>query len=351
LHVTDEDVWDYGEALRALAKEKDFLHIKFLRLWDLLGHSPPPGNGEIDRIYYFTHASCIRRELALRYGDNKYNPCQAIKNDPDTLATYQGYKKFLASDLAQDEWVSSASAKERKMHFALIAKEMLVRGRMFAVAIREKMGDCVRLSIHPSENRTKLSISLVPQGRGSLGYTPWHSCVAVELDGTYRTGHAADFRESYDLVYRNGRPHHFRARSDLFNWGPIDVDFQFLYPCGMIIRPKKTESPTPRPCSCTIPMRKVRAWSNIFSPVVLRGFRHISDEDTFIETAAEMGELLPWFFGTIKKFKDNGRTDGANDPVDSNEALPMHYDGTFKMIEKTDPVTGEVTKVQTPPNF
>lgn len=321
-----------------------------MRLWDLLDHAQPHDDGQGDRLYYLTHAACIRRELALRYGDSKYDPSEAIKNDPDTLATYMGYKKFLASDLAQETWVVAASGKEKKARFAEIAKQMLVRGRMYANAIRESMGDCVRLSIHPSQGKTKLSISLTPQARGNLGYTPWHSCVAVELDGTYRTGHAADFRDTYDLVYRNGRPHHFRARSELFNWD-IDVDFEFLYPCGLIIRTTPSSTQKKRPCACKIPMQKVRALSNTFSPVVCRDFRPVTEEEAFIEQPQEMGELLPSFFGTIEKVRDNGHDNTTGNPAKSKEPLPIHSDGTFKMIEQRNRETGVMEKVQQPPIY
>ncbi|TLD19038.1 hypothetical protein E2P81_ATG01766 [Venturia nashicola] len=350
LHVTDEEVWDYGEALRAIAEEKQFHHIIFVRLWDLLDHARPQVDGHGDRIYYLTCAACIRRELALRYGESEYDPSGAIKNDPDILATYIGYKKFLASDLAHENWVVAASVKEKKVHFAEIAKEMLIRGRMYANAIRERMSDCVRLSIHPSQDKTKLSVSLIPQDQGNLGYTPWHSCVAVELDGTYRTGHAAEFRDTHDLVYRNDRPHHFGARSELFRWS-IDVDFEFLYPCGLIIRPSLSSKQKKRPCVCTIPMQKVRAHSNTFSPVVCRNFRPVTDEEAFIEQAEEMGELLLWFFGIIEKVRDNGRDNTVGNPAKSNEALPMHFDGTFKLVEQTDGKTGVVKKIQQPPTY
>lgn len=321
-----------------------------MRLWDLLDHRQPQVDGHGDRIYYLTHAPCIRRELFLRYGESEYDPSEAIKNDSDTLATYMGYKKFLASDLAQEKWVAAVSGKERKARFAEIAKEMLIRGRMYANAIRESMSDCVRLSIHPSQDKTKLSISLIPQARGKLGYTPWHSCVAVELDGTYRTGHAAEFRDNYDIVYRNGRPHHFRARSELFRWD-IDVDFEFLYPCGLVIHPPLSSTQKKRPCACKVPMQKLRALSNTFSPVVCRDFRPIIDEEAFIEQAEEMGEVLPWFFGIIEKVRDNRRDNIAGNPAKSNEPLPMHFDGIFKMVEQRNYETGSVKKVQRPPTY
>lgn len=129
--------------------------------------------------------------------------------------------------------------------------------------------------------------------------------MAVELDGTYRTSYATEFRDTHNLVYRYSRPHYFRAKSELFNWD-IDVNYKFLYPYGLIIRPSSSSTRKKRPCACKISMRKVRALSNTFSPVVCRYFRPVTDEEVFIKQGEEMGEVLLYFFGTIEKVRDNG---------------------------------------------
>lgn len=61
-------------------------------------------------------------------------------------------------------------------------------------------------------------------------------------------------------------------------------------------------------------------------------------KEPFVETAEGTGELLSWFFGIIKKVKDNGRVDGANNLASSNEALATHY------IDRRYSVTGKVGK-------
>ena len=112
-----------------------------------------------------------------------------------------------------------------------------MRLQAFATAIEEKYGDRVRLSIHSSTGQAMLPIPLIPQTKTGLLMTPWHSCIAVGVDGSFKSVHAEELRDTFDLILRNGRPHYFREKSDLFRFGEMKVDFDHLYPCGLMIRP------------------------------------------------------------------------------------------------------------------
>ncbi|KAJ5831823.1 hypothetical protein N7474_000134 [Penicillium riverlandense] len=354
LGVSDDTVWDYGEALRKMAIENELHHIKFIRLFELLEH---PGfhseSSESAKASYLAHANCLRRELMYSFGDPTFDADEAIKTDTDTCLTYRGYIKFLTKDLAHQEENQLMSKRSRQAHIAQTARQMIVRGKMFAAAIKANRKDYVRLSIHQSAGEKKLSISLIPQVRGALGYTPWHSSVAVGLDGSYRTVHAEDVRDTHDLIFKNGQPYYFREKSDIFNWvdDGLSVKFEHLYPCGLIIRPADIDNVNPPPSLRSIPMRKVRKLSNGMSPIILRGFSETLDEELYVEKAEELGTLLPWSFGIIQKVRDAGRSDKMGNNVTSNEAMPMHFDGMFKFEEVQDPVTGETTKVQRPPGY
>ncbi|RHZ57242.1 isocyanide synthase xanB [Aspergillus thermomutatus] len=354
LGVPDETVWEYGEALRRMAVEKELRHVKFIRLFELLEHPwIPLTSAEQAKSYYLAHAQCLRRELMYRFEDRSFDADAAIRNDNDTCLTYRGYIKFLTKDLAPQMDMQYTSKKARAAHVAQIARSMIVRGKMFAAAIKANRGDYVRLSIHESNGARKLSISLVPQARGALGYTPWHSSIAVGADGTYRTVHAEDVRETHDLVYKNGQPYYFREKSKLFDWveDGLRVKFEHLYPCGLIIQPSDIDDSRPPPSIRDLPMHKVRQISNVLSPVVLRGFRETLEEELYVQKASELGTILPWSFGIIQKVRDAGRNDKMGNNVTSNEAMPMHFDGMFKFEEETDPVTGEVKRVQKPPGY
>ena len=354
LGVPDETVWDYGERLREMAVEKGLHHIKFIRLFELLEHPWfQTTSHEAAKAFYLAHASCLRRELMYVFGDPTFDADEAIKTDNDTCLTYRGYIKFLTKDLAHQEDTKSLSKRARQTQIAQTARQMIVRGKMFAAAIRANRKDYVRLSIHESAGEKKLSVSLIPQARGSLGFTPWHASVAIGLDGSYRTVHAEDVRDTHDLIYKNGQPYFFRERSDLFDWAAdgLSVKFEHLYPCGLIIRPANIDNINPPPSIRVIPMKKVRQLSHGMSPVILRGFADTLEEDLYVKAASDMGTILPWSFGIIQKVRDTGRSDKMGNNVTSNEAMPMHFDGMFKFEEVTDPETGETKKVQRPPGY
>lgn len=337
-----------------MAVEKDLHHVKFIRLFELLENPCfKADTPEAAKSSYLAHASCLRRELMYTFGDPTFDADEAIKTDNDTCLTYRGYIKFLTKDLAHQDLAESLSKRARQTQIAQTARQMIIRGKMFAAAIKANRKDYVRLSIHESVGEKKLSVSLIPQTRGALGFTPWHASVAVGVDGSYRTVHAEDVRETHDLIYKNGQPYYFREKSEIFDWAQdgVSVKFEHLYPCGLIIRPADIDNVNPPPSIRAIPMHKVRKLSNGMSPVILRGFRETLEEDLYVKAASELGTILPWSFGIIQKVRDAGRSDKMGNNVTSNEAMPMHFDGMFKFVEVTDAVTGETKKVQRPPGY
>lgn len=274
----------------------------------------------------------------------------ARKSVSDVQLTHAKYLEFLKQDLAFNEQYLAKSEDEKATMIAETAKKMMGRWQAFAAALKATRTDYVRLSIHDSSGEDKLSMALVPQAeRGDLGKTPWHSCIVVELDGSFKTvqSHTID-QETHELVHHKGQPYFYRHKSDLFNWttDDLNVTFEHQYPSGLIVRSADNASMT------KIPMQKVRALSNTFSPIVLRGFSNTTEEETFIASADRLGQVLVWpQYGVMAKVKDAGRDSTEANNVTSNEAMPMHFDGIFKYKDVTDPVTGEVTKVLNPPKY
>ena len=345
-------VWEYGEALRQIAVDHKLQHLRFIRVVDILEHDQcPTDDPKSAKEFYLTHAPCFRRELILRFGDPTFDPRAAIKSDMDVCSTYRGYIRFLSKDLAHRFTSHSKSAKEAAS--TPIARAMISRGQVFASAIRNQRGSYVRLSIHPSKNSRKLSVPLIPNGQtAGIGHTPWHSSIAVGADGSYCATHADQVRNTHDLIFKDGRPYCFRERSELFDWGSdgLEVIFEHLYPCGLIIRPVVTDDQDP-PSIRLIPMRKVRKLSANLSPVILRGFGDTHKEEVFIETATKLGRITTWSENIIVKVRDSGRQDKQNNNVKSNEAMPMHFDGMFRFKHEVDPVTGEEVRVQDIPRY
>ena len=184
--------------------------------------------------------------------------------------------------------------------------------------------------------------------------SPWHASIAVGVDGSFRTVHAGDVRETHDLIYKDGRPYHFREKSPLYDFGGIKVTFEHLYPCGLVIRPSATSEA--KPSFRDLDMKKVRGLAETQSPVVLRGFAETTERELFISRAHELGDVQKWTFGELQEVKDGKRNDKLGNNVTSTEAMPMHYDGMFKFVNQKDAdgndmkdAEGKEIKVQKPP--
>ncbi|KAI0456410.1 Pyoverdine/dityrosine biosynthesis protein-domain-containing protein [Xylaria acuta] len=338
--VSEEVVWEYGEALRAMAARNELRNIKFIRLWDLLEHPGRRFDQEDRRgakAYYLEHATCIRRELIHRYGDAQFDASAAVKTDKDWATTHAVYVGVLARKATESP--------------ESLATQMIYRGKAYGAALRANLPDYVRLSIHDSTGKGKFSLALIPnaQEKGSVGLMPWRSVIAVDADGSYRTVYPDQVRDTHELIYKDRKPYFFRVKSDLFDWSSsgLQVDIEHLYPCGIIVRPVNRST-----SMRLIPMQKVRHLSNHFSPVVLRGFSDTTDEDLWVEKGHELGKILTWALtGTIFKVVNTRDDSKMANNVTSNEPLPMHFDGVFKFEDREDPVTGEVKKVLSPPGY
>jgi hypothetical protein len=356
--ISDEEVWEYSTGVRDMIVEKDLQYVDTLRIVDILGTHEEKGS-DLTKEEYLVHAGCYRRELVAMYAPKDFDGREAVRTDKDICMTFKGYIKFLTKDLAHSELRKKMEkTKNPKKMFSKemekLAYHMLYRGKAFAAAIATKCKGYVRLSIHPSIGETKLSVPLIPPPEGSPLMTPWHASVVVGVDGSFRLAHADEVKDTHDLVYRNGRPYHWRERSELYDFGELKVEFEHLYPCGLIIRP--APGATTSPSFREVDVQKIRKLAQMQSPVVLRGFTETTDRDLFISRAYEMGTVLPWTFGVLQEVKDHGRKDKAYNNVVSNEAMPMHYDGMFKFITQKDEngedmkdENGKEIKINVPP--
>ena len=187
-------------------------------------------------------------------------------------------------------------------------------------------------------------MSLIPQ----LGrfVTPWHGSLVRAVDGTITMSHAAKVPAlTHDLVYEEGRPSYFRERSPLFDWPGMELDFNYIYPTGIIITPRdKSVQYSFR----DVDMKKVRGLSEACSPVVLRGFKDTTDVETFEGQTYNAGEPAPWTFGLRQAVKDAGSKDPKASTVTSTEAMPMHYDGFFFFKKEIDENGNEKTVSKVP---
>ncbi|KAJ4985687.1 Spore wall maturation protein DIT1-like protein 3 [Stagonosporopsis vannaccii] len=349
LGVSDLTVWAYGQTLRQLTKTKGYTHVEFARLKDLLGVASL--RDDIDGMTYAATAPSIRLALMHRYGtfslDSITNESY-VKDDENKRLTYCGYLKFLSLDLADTYPIGPGRTKSAfKRGIEVIAKSMLKRGEAFALAVRENFPDHVRLSIHPSTGENKISINVLPVQKV---LTPWHSAVAIMVDGTVIAGQRKSFEEdaNMELVYEDGRPSYFRERSELYQWSSsASVEFEPMYPCGIMIRPSNGAKSL---AIQDIDAQKVRQLAEVNSPVILRGFAQTKDRDAYVAKSYEMGVPTPWKFGLVLEVKDCGAEGQGLNNVLSQEWMPFHFDGMFKTQKHTRD-DGSEFLVPNPPRF
>lgn len=349
LGVPDHTVWTYGQSLRKLVKVKGYNHIEFSRLRDLLG--VPYLRDENDDMAYAATAPSVRLALMHRYGAFNWDAMtneSYVNKDENKRLTYCGYLKFLSIDLANSFPVGPGRTKSAfKRGVEVIAKSMLKRGEAFARAVRENYPDHVRLSIHPSTGEDKISINVLPVQQVM---TPWHSTVAILLDGTVLAGQRKSFESdaNLELVYEDGRPSYFREKSHLFQWNvPAPVTFEPIYPCGLLIQPSEGNQSLGIQ---DIDAQKVRQLAELNSPIILRGFAHTKDRDAYVAKSYEMGVPTPWKFGLVLEVKDRGSEGQGLNNVLANEWMPFHFDGLFKTQKRTRD-DGSDYLVPNPPRF
>lgn len=347
--MPDHVVWKYGHALRQLKKAKGFGHIEFAKVKDLLGI--PTLREDMNDMAYAAAAPSIRLALMNRYSNLNWDAAineSFANSDQNKRLTYCGYLKFLSSDLASIYPIGLGRTKSAfKKGIEIIAKSMLKRGEAFSRAVRENYPDHVRLSIHPSTGEDKISVNILPLQKA---ITPWHSTVAVMVDGTILAGQRKTFEEDADmeLVYEDGRPCHFRERSQLYQWDCApSVTFEPLYPCGTLIRPSTNIKAV---AIEEVDAQKVRELAQHNSPVILRGFAQTTNRDAFLAKSYELGIPTSWKFGLILEVKDRGAEGQGLNNVLSQEWMPFHFDGMFK-TQKRIREDGSGYLVPNPPRF
>ncbi|KAF2759536.1 Clavaminate synthase-like protein [Pseudovirgaria hyperparasitica] len=347
LGVPDKTVWSYGQHLRAIAASRGYTNIEFARLKDLLGMDIL--EEDMDEMSYQATASSVRLALMNKFGRPAWENLkpESLKEDENRLLTYCGYLKFLQTDLATQHVVGENLSKSRyKKGIEKIAKAMLRRGEAFAKAVRENFPQHIRLSIHPSTGEDKISINTLPLTTTTV--TPWHTCIAINVDGSIRAGPRHSFEQDPDLelVEEAGHLSHFRQKSPLYDWGTAKVVFEHQYPCGLIIRPTTGAKLSMQ----DVPGLKLRKLAEQNSPVIVRGFNGTRNRDLFVDKASEIGKPQKWKFGLVLEVKDKGSESGGLNNVLSQEWMPFHFDGLFK-TEKVEEPDGTLRVVPQPPKF
>jgi alpha-ketoglutarate-dependent taurine dioxygenase len=336
LGVSDEVVWQYGNKLEEMAKSSGLSNIQFLHLGDVLGHEA----GIWTKEYTTAHSPCLRRELQYRYADASSN--SGFDGGGDAV------RDFISRML-------SPSEAEQQSHLGAALRK---RWDAYASMIEASKPEFIQLSAYDfgaAQSVNRLTMSLLQQTNSSGAVVPWQSAIVVRSDGSYHAANSSKLQDdpTCELISDAiGVSSHYRTKDEIWDWNVdgLDVTFEHLYPTGTIIRPVSSDTEL-APSIQTLPMRKVRVLAQRFSPIVLRGFSETTNEEYFLAKGNELGEILTWTFGQILKVRDSGEVDKNANNVTSNEAMPMHFDGIFKFVDTTDPETGAIKKVLTPPRY
>ncbi|KAE9991797.1 hypothetical protein EG327_010993 [Venturia inaequalis] len=212
LSISDRDTWLYGQALREMSEKMGFTNIGFSRLKDFVDFELPE---TLDEIHYVANATNFRRFILNKFGKDDLDVDHLIATEEDTRLTYQGYRRFLMSDLKHIFTLGAdRSSNAYKRATKYLAKQMLVRGYAFAGAIKENFPNHLRLSIHQSTGEHKVSMSLLNTKTGFT--TPWHCSVAQMADGEWVSAPMGDFKENprMKVVEERGRPSYFREMTE-----------------------------------------------------------------------------------------------------------------------------------------
>lgn len=294
----------YQEEIRRLGNE--FPHLEFKSLKDLL--TEPEGAAWIQDKQAFFEDKLVGFDLDAELASNS-----------NLLQVYNGYLVFMESDLEQqlDEMKTSRSQKRKVVRS--VARQLIRRGHVFSKLVDRAFPDSVRLSIHCHDNRgPKYAVAVAP----SKCKTPWHNCVVLR-QGKLEMMKVSQVNENAKIKTRNGHPW-MLVEEDPDLVFPSGVEWDLLLPFGLLLK-------------CTnvgldqIPQDQLRRLTLKFGVVVLRGVNAIEHQDGFEKASSTFGRVQGWFFGNVLTLKFNPLVDINN--VLSKEAMPMHYDGLFKLDE------------------
>ncbi|TDZ46123.1 Spore wall maturation protein DIT1 [Colletotrichum trifolii] len=227
LCIPDADYFDYGVKLRQLARDKGFSHIAFARLVDVLGI----GDGDaLSEEEHLALADTCRQEMEKRFLGPDLSVQGEVRAHPDTALTYQKYVRSAREDLRwgpdveqsiisdPDKYATETERVAERMTQRLIVS--LAHGFAYEKALEAKYPEAIRLSIHRSTGKNKISIPLIPQSDG-FGLTPWHSTLLVTARrGGFCTKLAKDLadRARYEVIEKDGKPYYVREKHPDFEW-------------------------------------------------------------------------------------------------------------------------------------
>ncbi|KAJ3496556.1 hypothetical protein NLG97_g2569 [Lecanicillium saksenae] len=212
LLISDETVWKYGQAVKAMVKSNGFGdNIEVMHAAEILGLVE---DGLLSEELFYTTTEPARQMIKDEFCASEEQIRQLVETDPDSRLTFTGFKAFCKLDMENTDMKKhSLSNKAYMKAISSLCIQMMGRSEGFGKLIRAKMPHHIRLSIHPSSGAVKLSVCLVPQPSGSISRSPWMSTIAVSKNGVRYTVHVKDVRDTHELILKDGLPWFYKERT------------------------------------------------------------------------------------------------------------------------------------------
>lgn len=129
LGVSEQEVWRYGQELRALAQRSGCDNLRFSRLSHLLDDDELPEPQT--EAQYVALAPKYRESIIARYLPRDFDVGYCIANDKDVNYTYCGYVQFLGLEMADTRLKGTDMPKTHKIRFCKdVARRMIYRGKV-----------------------------------------------------------------------------------------------------------------------------------------------------------------------------------------------------------------------------
>ncbi|MGK5730612.1 L-tyrosine/L-tryptophan isonitrile synthase family protein [Streptomyces sp. URMC 124] len=192
IHVPDEHIDAYGDALRDLIAGEGLAHLGTFDLRDVHGDL---GHDTKRRLVTEAYAPSVEALRAL------------VRSDEEAARLYRGITRFLVEDTADFDGTRSALQRACRIR----AYGVIARSRAWGDLIADCHPRSVRLSIHPQRpGAEKFGIRLLDAA--DAWATPWHAVVLRGRGGEARLVHRAEAESRGRLVLRAGRPSHYEER-------------------------------------------------------------------------------------------------------------------------------------------
>ncbi len=172
---------------------------------------------DLDLYYPGLTPQQAREKVLTEFGPTPEEIDAGIRSDDTRKNLYLAFTRFIQDDTPPDDpALVGLSGKKQKELFKERAREDMRRSdalnNMLIQRLMNEQG-YIRLSIREQQDTPeKIGINLLEGEGQEFTGSPWHNVIALKDDGSYYVlkREEAEAR-GYELIYKDGKPHHFRV--------------------------------------------------------------------------------------------------------------------------------------------